>query len=341
MAKYTASTNWIIDNRFPHFDYVKGAKSYIRTKTKFTAEYKDGHKVEIAGNDFKYGADGLPVGGGNSTDYVSSVRVTQKGKSGALFLSELTAIKLSDFAKVEKTASLADDKALLAKIFKGDDLFTGGGGKDFILGYDGKDEIHGNGGGDYLDGGNGRDTLYGEGGFDALRGGAGADTLHGGIGNDWLNGQDGYDVLYGGNGDDTLIGEAGKDTLWGGNGSDRLTGGAGADRLNGGAGADTFVFTALADSTVAASGQDRILDFKHAEGDKIDLRAIDANSKVAGDQAFHVAGSAAFDGTAGALIFETDGFGNTTVSGDVNGDRVADFAFGLVFDSIGDWDFLL
>ena len=102
-----------------------------------------------------------------------------------------------------------------------------------------------------------------------------------------------------------------------------LVGGAGADVLTGGAGADVFRFTALADSTVAAGGRDTIRDF--ASGDKIDLHLIDANASLAGDQAFSFIGTNAFSGAAGQLRYAASG-GNTLISGDVNGDKVADFS---------------
>ena len=63
-----------------------------------------------------------------------------------------------------------------------------------------------------------------------------------------------------------------------------LIGGAGADTLSGEAGNDIFLFAALADTTVGLP--DLILDF--APGDRIDLHLIDANTALAGDQAFHL-----------------------------------------------------
>jgi hypothetical protein len=51
---------------------------------------------------------------------------------------------------------------------------------------------------------------------------------------------------------------------------------------------------------------------------------MDANSTVAGDQAFAFIGAAAFTHHAGEVRFAASG-GNTIVSGDVNGDGVADF----------------
>ncbi len=114
-------------------------------------------------------------------------------------------------------------------------------------------------------------------------------------------------------------------TITGGSGNDTLTGGGGADVLVGGGGANRFVLTALSDSSVLAAGRDRIDDFSVANGDVIDLHLLDANSIVAGDQAFNFVGAVAFSGKAGELIQAAFG-ADTRVLGDVNGDKIADFS---------------
>ncbi|MBN2978731.1 type I secretion C-terminal target domain-containing protein, partial [Pseudomonas lactucae] len=81
--------------------------------------------------------------------------------------------------------------------------------------------------------------------------------------------KDGGDTLIGNAGDDILFGQGGNDTLNGGAGNDILVGGRGNDVLTGGAGADTFVW--LKGDTNTSGGFDRITDFKHGEGDKLDL----------------------------------------------------------------------
>ena len=91
-----------------------------------------------------------------------------------------------------------------------------------------------------------------------LTGSALADTLTGGVGNDTLNGGLGLDMLIGGNGADLLYG--------------------GIDSVK-----DIFKFNSVSDSTTAAS--DKIYNFVSGT-DKLDFSGIDANSKVAGDQAF-------------------------------------------------------
>jgi Ca2+-binding RTX toxin-like protein len=99
------------------------------------------------------------------------------------------------------------------------------------------------------------------------------------------------DVLTGTDGADKLNGLAGNDTLIGGLGKDTLTGGVGAD---------VFKFNSVNESSALQKQADTITDFKHAQGDKIDLSAIDANSISASYQPFTYIGTIAFgpDGTA-------------------------------------------
>lgn len=135
-------------------------------------------------------------------------------------------------------------------------------------------------------------------------------------------------VLDGNAGNDILLGLAGNDTLRGGAGNDKLTGGTGKDTLVGGAGADHFIYETLRDSTVKAAGRDKIMDFRADEGDRIDLSAIDAQSKTDRNDAFTFIGTAKFSNKAGELRFEKKGK-STFVYGDVDGDSKADFAIEL------------
>jgi Ca2+-binding RTX toxin-like protein len=122
-----------------------------------------------------------------------------------------------------------------------------------------------------------------------------------------------------------LFGGGGHDTLTAGSGADLIVGGAGADGLTGGAGADVFRYDSASDSAVGLS--DLIGDF--APGiDKIDLSRIDANTGLAGDQAFTWIGENAFSNAAGELRTYQSG-GYQWVEGDTNGDGHADFAIAL------------
>ena len=177
----------------------------------------------------------------------------------------------------------------------GADTLTGTVWAERLEGKGSKDSIRGNAGDDTVDAGTGNDTVRGDAGNDKIIGGTGKDKLLGGADNDSLDGGTGDDKLDGGTGKDTLKGGAdtdaltggeGNDKLDGGTGDDKLTGGLGKDNLTGGAGRDVFKFTSISDSGDASTTGDMIVDFKRVQGDRIDLSAIDADTTVAGNQAF-------------------------------------------------------
>lgn len=156
-----------------------------------------------------------------------------------------------------------------------------------------------------------------------------------------VNLRDGF-AQTGGNHQETLvsieniIGSANGDTLIGSNGANRITGGQGFDDLLGLGGADVFVFNGKSQARVNAEVAETIEDFSHAQHDKIDLHAMDANSTRTGNQAFHfITGS--FTGHAAELRFN-----GQFISGDVNGDGRADFRVQLInVATMGAADFVL
>jgi Ca2+-binding RTX toxin-like protein len=152
-------------------------------------------------------------------------------------------------------------------------------------------------------GNNNNNNLFGLFGNDSLFGGFGNDLLNGGVGNDHLNGSFGNDALIGGLGADTLIG---------------------------GFGADRFIFQTTADSPFpAVAFGDRILDFTRAQGDRIDVSAIDANAGLLGNQAFAWGGFDATPATGpatGVMNFAVIG-GQTFVRGNVDADAAIEIEF--------------
>jgi Ca2+-binding RTX toxin-like protein len=174
-------------------------------------------------------------------------------------------------------------------------------------------------------------TLMGNAGANRLDGGAGADVMNGGIGDDTYV-TDGADTIveaFGG-GIDTVIasssfslaaaaqvenltaadgtarltltgnglanvltGNAGINRLSGGSGNDRLVGGRGQDSLTGGSGRDVFVFDDR-ETSASRSKADYILDFSRRQSDRIDLKAIDADTTKRGDQKFSLIGEKSF-----------------------------------------------
>ncbi len=167
-----------------------------------------------------------------------------------------------------------------------------------------------------VSGSNFNDAIYGNSAVNVLRGYAGVDTLDGRGGNDTVYGYDGNDILRGGDGDDRVSGMVGNDSI---------EGNVGKDTLSGEAGADAFFYRTLGDSTIAKAGQDNILDFSHADGDKIKLSDIDAKATASGNNQFVFIGNAAFSGAEGELRYVKYAT-ETYVYGDVNGDKSVDFA---------------
>jgi len=144
-------------------------------------------------------------------------------------------------------------------------------------------------------------------------------------------------VLIGNSGNNTLIGGAGSDTLYGADGNDIINGGAGLDFLQGGAGANTFVFSALTDSGTTIDTADEIQDW--LTGNKIDLSAIDANSTVAGDQAFTIDTDGSF--SAGEISLTQVG-NDLVVSLNTNADSNPEMVFIVNFvSSLSSSDFIL
>ncbi len=136
-----------------------------------------------------------------------------------------------------------------------------------------------------------------------------------------LRGGEGGDTLLGLGGSDVLWGEGGQDTLRGSYDNDRLIGGGGADMLEGGARNDTFVYLATGDSQ--PTSPDVILGFDgrgNAAGDRIDLTALDADTRDSGNQAFQ------FGGTGGGRIrLVNNAAGETEVLANVDGDPDVEF----------------
>ena len=165
-------------------------------------------------------------------------------------------------------------------------------------------------------------SFHGMGGDDIATGADYADYFYGGDGNDFLDGAAYHDGLQGGAGDDTLIGGADNDDLYG-------------DDLYDAIGADRFVYTALADTTVTsdANFREKIHDFSHAEGDVVDLGAIDADGNAAnGDTAFAIV-TGAFTGAGAELLITPVGTGRSAlVRADVDGDTRTDFLVQIFVD---------
>ena len=91
------------------------------------------------------------------------------------------------------------------------------------------------------------------------------------------------------------IGSSAADTFKGDEYNNVFQGGLGKDTATGGGGRDLYDFNAVADSQAGATTRDVITDFDHL-ADKIDLMGIDADTALAGNQAFRWVGTAALTG---------------------------------------------
>ena len=276
-----------------------------------------------------------------------------------------------------------------AKGGSGADTIIGNTADNELFGNAGDDTLSGNGGNDTLDGGAGSDTLAGGAGNDRFivdnagdvvieNVGEGIDTVVTSLASYTLGanvenlelvggangtGNDSANTLTGNAAANTLKGEAGADTLFGLGGDDRLEGGAGNDRLSGGDGRDVFLGGTGDDIFVGDLGLTKVLtkqgsmsvdiflDFDLDGDDFFDMKGLDANSTLAGVQAFEFVGHASGN-RAGDLSFRT--FGNinaaeefmgidldgldgpgagtpvTIVFGDLDGDKNPDFAMVLI-----------
>lgn len=246
------------------------------------------------------------------------------------------------------------------------DRLYGESGSDYLVGGAGNDLLDGSAGADRMDGGSGNDIyrvddrrdriieidISDAGGVDRVYSTVsfnlssraemvGAEKLIlssrldlSGSGNSLGN------YIAGGSGDNRLSGRDGNDTLKGGQGDDVLHGGGGADILLGDGGRDAFLYRSVVESSAGEATRDIIRSFTSA--DVIDLRSMDANIVIDGNQAFTFIGSATFSG-AGQVRYETDALGNTIVQADVDGNLTADFEILLqsYTAGLGRDDFLL
>jgi hypothetical protein len=95
------------------------------------------------------------------------------------------------------------------------------------------------------------------------------------------------------------------------------------------------VFNNVLESAVGAN-RDVIKDFSRAQHDRINLSAIDANTNVINDQAFHFIGAKGFHHVAGELRYA-----HHTLQGDDDGDGLADFQIHVNAAQLVKGDFLL
>lgn len=304
------------------------------------------------------GADLMRGGAGNDSyvvDDIGDVVIELAGEGADTVTStisftlgdNLERLTLSGSAAIDGTGNTLNNRivgnAAANKLFgnAGADTLEGGGGADLL---------NGGGGVDSMAGGLGNDTYVVDNSSDIVLelAGEGTDTVQSsrtyalseqverltltgtlainGTGNDLsnlINGNTGINLLSGLDGNDSLNGNAGNDSLDGGAGDDVLNGGAGVDMLTGGSGADVFVFSLATHSGGGVTQRDTITDFVSVDGDKIDLRSVDAIATSAGLQSFTFIGSSTFT-AAGQLRFA-----GGVLYGSTDADTTAEFSIAL------------
>lgn len=302
-----------------------------------------------------YTAAGVPEG----DDFVVNTenRYNQSGPAVTELADGRIAFTWSDFSE---TGADTIDGAIRGQIFDpriaavqvtgtaGNDRYVGSRFDDSLSGAAGNDVLTGNDGNDVLDGGASADRMVGGLGNDTFRidrttdvvteaANGGSDTIISAgvainlenlvnvenaaldlagttaaslIGNAIAN------RLTGNNGANAITGGAGNDTLVGNGGADDLRGGTGADVMTGGAAADDFIFAQASHAGIGAT-RDQIRDFT-AGSDDIQLDFMAGGRFI---------GFAAFSGAEDEVRYIRS---TGILSGDVNGDRVADWELLIV-----------
>lgn len=167
------------------------AATRIDSGVALSLDAADEDRLYFAGHAITATRDNV-ITGGTVTDVLEVDTVTPSTYLAMLNIS----VSAVSIYRAMLTTSTADDAAVFAQVFAGNDSFTLSNGADKANGMAGNDVMSGMGG---------NDTLWGAAGADTLNGGLGNDALAGGIGNDSLTGGIGRDVMTGGDGADRFV----------------------------------------------------------------------------------------------------------------------------------------
>ena len=311
-------------------DFVNGALTFLNDGTYFLAEA--GHHADPT----VY--DGMERGI-YSWDSVSGafnfqVLIDTNGNAGFSDSPNLTKITLADGKMTFE--NLSDSVAAVVTSTEPVISANPTDGNDSITGTNGNDTLDGGLGSDTLTGGNGDDLYIVDNAGDKIveMSFSGIDTVLSKISYTLGNSLENLGLLgsanitaIGNEFNNALSGNDGNNTLNGMAGNDALSGGKGSDKLTGGKGVDIFKFNDAKETGITLKTRDTITDFNHNEKDKIDLSAIDANAKLAGDQAFKFIGSKNFSKDATAeLRFDA---ASHILYGSTNADSKAEFSIQL------------
>ncbi len=303
------------------------------------------------------GNDGLIGGLGDDTYMLGDEAdaVTEVAGQGIDTITSLIARSLAD------TAYLAIENLTLtgSSVING----TGNALANTLTGNSATNTLNGGTGTDRMVGGLGNDTYVTDGGDTIVEAtGGGTDLIQssvsytlglnleklaltgtaaiGGKGNTLAN------TITGNAAKNTLTGLSGNDTMSGGSGNDLIIGGTGRDIIYGNSGNDVFDFNLLSESGKTSTTRDVIKDFA-VKLDDINLATIDASTRAAGNQAFKFISTQTFHKIAGEARFQKYDYSGTAsdktiISGDINGDGLADFSIELTgLKALAAGDFVL
>jgi len=304
------------------------------------------------------GADSLYGGAGDDVyfvDQVGDVVVENADEGWDVIYTSINYTLPATVEELRLTSDVIGGAAISS--LNGNDL------NNTIFGDSGNNMLDGGLGSDILQGGEGNDTYVVNSVTDTVMelAGGGTDLIKSAVSYNLAN-SDGidYDSTYDnvenltltgkaaingtGNGlNNLLTGNKAVNILNGAEGNDTLIGGLGKDNLTGGLGADKFKFNVITETGITATTRDIITDFSHAQKDKIDLSAIDANKTFAGNNAF----SAPTVGGIFSGVFANPGelyFDKTAhiLYGNNDADSAADFSIKLAgVNSLAVSDFVL
>jgi trimeric autotransporter adhesin len=308
------------------------------------------------------GADAMSGGTGDDTYHIDDAGDTMTELTGEgidTIFTSVDNLALNNFANLENVTMVGLGN-LTVYGSESANILIGNTGANSIFGNGGNDTVNGGGGSDTLNGGLGNDLVITDGG-DTINDSGGIDTVQSsvtytlgnafeklvltgtaarGTGNALAN------TITGNASTNTLSGLGASDTLSGGAGKDILVGGTGRDFMTGGTSNDVFDFNSVTETGKTSTTRDVIKDFTHL-ADDIDLKTIDASTKIAGNQTFKFIGTQAFHKIAGELHYAQSNLAGTAsdktiISGDVNGDGYADFNIELTgLKTLSASDFIL
>ncbi len=192
-------------------------------------------------------------------------------------------------------------------------LITGNGNANSLIGGDGDDRLDGRSGVDSMAGGQGNDSYVITSGDAVIEQvSEGIDTVESAA--TYTLSPNVENLVLTGSAAVKAIGNEGNNMIMGNAAANTLVGKAGSDTLSGGLGADRFMYSGVLDTGVGASTRDVIQDFSSVDGDKIDLKSLDANLTLTGIQRWtfvtnfnSVSGQVSFNSSSHLLALDRNG----------------------------------